>query len=185
MVKIRLASLDDAENLCQIYDYYVRCTAISFEDVTPSAAEFARRMEEVMQRYPYFVAEEEGRVQGYAYAHPFVGRAAYDWCAETTIYLACDARHKGIGAKLYAALEEALLFMGIITMYACVGTTSNPDEYLNNNSADFHKHIGFRQVGEFKHCGRKFGQWYDMVWLEKQLSAPQENQPPVVKYEYR
>lgn len=181
---IRNAKLSDAAGLLAIYDYYVRETAISFEYETPTPAEFEDRMRTVMARYPYLVAEDGGQLLGYAYAHPFVGRAAYDWGAETTIYLAPDARRGGIGKALYAALEQALRSMGVLNMYACVGTCDAEDEYLTNNSADFHRHIGFKQVGEFKRCGRKFGRWYDMVWLEKNIAAPQANQPPVLSYKY-
>lgn len=184
-MKIRDARLANAADLREIYDYYVRCTAISFEYETPSVEEFAERMRAVMSRYPYLVAEDEGRVLGYIYAHPFVGRAAYDWGVETTVYLAPDARRGGVGRALYAALEQALRGMGVLSMYACVGTCDVEDEYLTNNSADFHRHIGFRQVGEFKRCGRKFDRWYDMVWLEKLIGEHRDDQPPVGKYEYK
>lgn len=184
-MKIRNARPNDAAAILEIYDYYVRETAISFEYETPTPAEFAERMRTVMERYPYLVAEDEGRIVGYAYAHPFVGRAAYDWGAEITIYLHKDVRRGGIGKALYLALEQALRDMGVLMMYACVGTCEVEDEYLTNNSADFHRHIGFRQVGEFKRCGRKFGRWYDMVWLEKQIGEFCAEQPPVGKYGYK
>lgn len=184
-MNIRNAKLSDAAAILAVYDYYVQHTAISFEYETPTLAEFVERMQTVMARYPYLVAEDDGRLLGYACAHPFVGRAAYDWGAETTIYLAPDVRRGGIGKALYAALEQALRGMGVLNMYACVGTCDAEDEYLTNNSADFHRHIGFEQVGEFKHCGRKFGRWYDMVWLEKAIAEPQANQPPVSPYVYK
>lgn len=183
-MNIRNAKLSDAAGLLAIYDYYVQHTAISFEYETPTLAQFEERMRTVMARYPYLVAEAGGQLLGYAYAHPFVGRAAYDWGAETTIYLAPGARRGGIGKALYAALEQALRVMGVLNMYACVGTCDAEDEYLTNNSADFHRHIGFKQVGEFKRCGRKFGRWYDMVWLEKPIGEYRDDQPPVGKYKY-
>ena len=63
-------------------------------------------MRHIMSRYPYLVAEVDGTVQGYAYAGAFVGRAAYDWSCELTIYLARDARKMGLGRQLYTALEQ-------------------------------------------------------------------------------
>ena len=79
---IRDAVPEDAQRLLEIYAWYVEHTAISFEYETPSADEFQSRMEHIMENYPYLVVETEGVIQGYAYAGPFVGRAAYDWsCA--------------------------------------------------------------------------------------------------------
>ena len=78
---------EDAEELVAIYDYYVQNTAITFEYETPTAAEFRRRIENTLSRFPYLVLRQDGRILGYAYAGTFYARAAYDWCCETTIYL--------------------------------------------------------------------------------------------------
>ncbi len=81
MTVIRDAGPEDAETLQKIYDWYVRNTAVTFEYETPTAAQFRERMERTMERYPYLIAETDGRADGYCYAGPFVGRAAYDWSA--------------------------------------------------------------------------------------------------------
>ena len=107
-VQVRRATLDDAPRLLEIYAYYVERTVITFEYEVPTFAEFRRRMQHTMQRYPYLVIERDGVVQGYAYAGAFVGRAAYDWSCELTIYLDANARGGGLGRRLYTALEEAL-----------------------------------------------------------------------------
>ena len=78
MIEIRKAKLSDARRLLEIYDYYVRNTAITFECITPSIEEFSTRMEHTMIRYPYLVILKDGVAEGYAYAGAFVGRAAYD-----------------------------------------------------------------------------------------------------------
>ena len=105
-VVIRDAVLTDAERIREIYDHYVRHTAISFEYETPTPEEMRERMHRTMARFPYLAAERDGVVQGYAYAGPFKERAAYDWCCELSIYLAQDARKCGMGRRLYAAMEE-------------------------------------------------------------------------------
>ncbi len=179
---IRDATLNDASRILEIYSYYTEHTAISFEYTTPSIEEFTGRMMRTMKKYPYLVIEEDGIIMGYAYAGPFVGRAAYDWAAELTIYLDPAAKKKGYGRKLYAALEDALKQMGILNLYACIGETDTEDEYLNHNSANFHEHLGFRLVGTFRHCGYKFNRWYDMVWMEKLIGEAHPNQPPVISY---
>ena len=123
-----------------------------------------------------------GAIAGYAYAGAFVGRAAYDWSCETSIYLDKNARRCGIGKTLYAALEKELKKMGILNMYACIGYPDNEDEYLTKNSAEFHSHIGFVQVGEFHKCGYKFGRWYNMIWMEKIIGEHKKDQAPVIGF---
>ena len=167
LIEIRNAKTEDAERLLEIYDYYVRKTAISFEYDTPSLEEFTARMENIMRRYPYLVIEVDGRIEGYAYAGVFKDRAAYDRSCETTIYIAHDARKSGLGRMLYEALEEKLKAMGILNMYACIGYPDVEDEYLTKNSAGFHEHLGYSKVGVFNKCGYKFGRWYNMIWMEK------------------
>lgn len=169
--KIRDAEAADAERLLEIYDYYVKNTAITFEYDTPSLAEFTARMEKTMKRYPYLVVEKDGRIMGYAYAGIFKDRAAYDWSCETTIYLDPEERKNGLGRLLYEALEERLKAMGIRNLYACIGYPEEEDEYLTKNSAEFHEHLGYTKVGEFHRCGCKFGRWYHMIWMEKLLET--------------
>ena len=159
MIEIRNAKISDADRLLEIYDYYVRNTAITFEYETPSLEEFTARIEYTMKRYPYLVVEVDGRIEGYAYAGVFKDRAAYDF--------AHDSRKSGLGRMLYEALEEKLKAMGIQNTYACIAYLDVEDEYLTKNSAEFHEHVGFSKVGVFHKCGYKFGRWYDMVWMEK------------------
>lgn len=167
MATVRRAVLADAERILEIYDYYVINTAVTFEYDTPSREEFKKRMERTMSRYPYLVIEKDGVIQGYACAGPFIGRAAYDWSCETTIYLDHSALKCGMGRKLYGALETALRMMGIRNLYACVACPETNDKYLTMNSADFHAHMGFVKTGEFRKCGYKFSRWYNMIWMEK------------------
>ena len=68
MIKIRDAKIADAKDLLEIYDHYVKNTAITFEITTPDVTEFESRMRDIMSRYPYIVIEEDGRIEGYAYA---------------------------------------------------------------------------------------------------------------------
>ncbi len=166
-VRIRVATTDDAANLLEIYRPYVEKTAISFEYKVPSLDEFTARMAKTLKKYPYVVAEVDGALSGYAYTGAFVGRAAYDWAAETTIYLKEDKRKMGLGRKLYGAIEDICRAQNITNLYACIGYPEAEDQYLTKNSAQFHAHLGYRLVGTFQKCGYKFGRWYDMVWMEK------------------
>lgn len=166
-ISIRFAKPEDAKELLKIYAYYVTDTAISFETEVPSEEEFKLRIEEVLKSYPYIVACKDDEILGYAYLHSFVGRKAYELSAETTIYLNPDKKKMGIGKKLYSVLEDIAKAQNITNLYSCIGYVDKEDEYLNNNSVQFHEHIGFRMVGKFENCGHKFGRWYHMVWMEK------------------
>lgn len=177
---IRTATENDAEKLLGIYAYYVENTAITFEYEVPSVDEFRRRICHTLSKYPYLVSEEDGLITGYAYAGVFKERRAYDWAVETTIYIARDARKTGFGKKLYIALENALALQNITNLNACIGVPVIEDEYLTNDSANFHKHMGYRSVGEFHKCGYKFGRWYNMVWMEK-IIAEHPDIPPEVR----
>ena len=183
-ISIRNASLADAPRILEIYSYSVERTVITFEYTVPSLSEFEGRMRRTMEKYPYLVIEKNGRIEGYAYAGPFVGRAAYDWACELTIYLDHNAQKCGMGRMLYEALADRLKAMGILNLYACIGHPQVEDEYLTKNSAQFHEHLGFTLCGTFKNCGYKFGRWYDMVWMEKIIGEHRPDQPAVTPYRY-
>ena len=181
-IVIRSATVNDAEAFLKIYEYYVLHTAITFEYEVPTVEEFRTRMANTLKKYPYLVVEKDSEILGYAYAGAFVGRAAYDWSVEMTVYLKHDLQKCGLGRKIYEALENELKRMGILNLYACIGYPELEDEYLTKNSAGFHEHLGFKEVGKFKNCGYKFGRWYDMIWMEKIIGEHEENQRNVVWY---
>ena len=177
-ITIRTATLSDAQALLNIYSPYVEHTAITFEYDVPSVEEFASRIKNTLQKYPYLVAEKNGRLLGYAYASPFHERPAYDWAVETSIYVDQNIKHQGIGRRLHDALEDAIRSQGILNMNACIAYPPEEDEYLDKNSVEFHTHMGYRLVGEFYKCGYKFHRWYNMVWMEKLIGNHLSDQKP-------
>ena len=143
-VSIRVAAVEDAEEILAIYRPYVEKTAITFEYAVPCAEEFSERIERTLSKYPYLVAQKDGEILGYAYTGPFVGRAAYGWAAEVSIYLKEDKRKMGIGRKLYQAIEAVSRAQGILNLNACIGYPDEEDEFLTKNSVQFHAHMGYR-----------------------------------------
>ena len=115
-IVIRNATVEDAQALLDIYSYYVKNTAISFEYEVPSLEEFRDRIRNTLKKYPYLCILKDGIIKGYTYAGAFVGRAAYDWSAEMTVYIAHDARKCGLGRRIYEALEASLKEMGILNV---------------------------------------------------------------------
>lgn len=172
--EIRTVTPEDAPQLLAIYSYYVENTAITFEYDPPTLEEFKRHITNTLRRYPYLCILQGGIIQGYAYAGPFRTRAAYQWAAEMTIYLAPDAQKCGLGRKIYEALEQQLKEIGILNLYACIGYPRVEDEYLSPNSAQFHEHMGYTKIGEFHNCGYKYGRWYDMIYMEKIIGEHME-----------
>ena len=177
---IRPAALEDVPALLDIYAPYVRETAVSFEYQVPSPEDFAGHVRRTLARYPYLVAQEGSAILGYAYAGPFAARAAYQWGAETTIYLRRDRRGKGLGRALYQTLEQILILQNIQNLNACIADpVQEEDPYLTGASAAFHAKLGYQLAGRFHRCGYKFGRWYDMIWMEKLLGS-HPDQPPAV-----
>ncbi len=159
-----------ANELLEIYRPYVEHTAISFEIEPPTLDEFEGRMKATRDaHYPWLVACVGDRIVGYAYAGPFKKRAAYARSVEVSIYLAQDAHRKGYGRRLYHALEVALRIQGFANAYACIAYPDRRDPYLTRASVRFHSALGFRRVGKFTDCAKKFGRLYSMIWMEKHL----------------
>lgn len=168
-IKIRPVKLCDIPDMLKIYEYYIINTAITFEYVVPTIEEFTGRVRQVMQRYPYLVAEVEGYIVGYAYANILKDRKAYEWSVETSIYVNHTHRSLGIGQQLYFKLFEYLKNQGVLAVYACITTPLQDDQYCDCSSYTYHKYLGFSEVGRFPKAGYKFNTWYDIVWMHMEL----------------
>ena len=162
-MSIRIANENDILPMLEIYRPFVEQTAISFEYETPTAAAFLQRFREITKQFPWLVWEEAGCVLGYAYAAAPFERAAFSWCAEPSIYLAPQARGKGIGRRLYAALEDALHRQGYQVLYAIITSDNEP-------SIAFHEALGYQFLAQFPSCGFKNGNWHGVTWMEKRLA---------------
>ena len=172
---IRFAGQSDIPAILEIYGPYVRNTAVSFEYTVPSLEEFTQRFREITRQFPWLVWEENGKILGYAYGSLPFSRAAYRWCAASSIYLEPASQGRGIGRALYAALEDLLRRQGYRKTYAII-TSDNP------GSLEFHRKTGFQFVAELPECGFKFGNFYGVIWMEKGLNPeelPQDFPKPV------
>lgn len=161
---IRFATDADIPAILDIYGPYVRNTATSFEYTVPTLEAFTQRFQDITRQFPWLVWEENGKVWGYAYGSLPFGREAYRWCAAASIYLAPEAQRKGIGRKLYNALESLLAAQGYRKLYAII-TSDNP------GSLRFHEKQGYRFLTRFENCGIKFSKLYSVVWMEKDLNT--------------
>ncbi len=169
---IRRAAAGDAAALLDIYAPYIRDTAITFEYDVPAAEEFAARIGDIARTHPYLVCERDGRPVGYAYAHNIRERAAYDWAAELSVYLAPAAQGQGAGTALYRCLIDLLAMQNLRILYGCVTLPNEKSERL-------HEKLGFAPVGVWHGAGWKFGRWHDVGWLEKRLGGDGAAQPVI------
>ena len=169
-MRLRLATPADGAAVAAIYAPVVRDTAISFEADPPSASEMAGRIAATLPRFPYLIAEDDGRVLGYAYAGPHRARAAYAWSVEASVYVAAEARGRGVGRRLYEALFAILRTQGVASVYA--GAT-----LPNDASVGLHRAMGFADVGVFPRVGYKHGAWHDVWWGILDL-MPDRTAPP-------
>ncbi len=161
-IKIRMAETTDSSEILAIYSPYVEDTSISFEYVTPSQEEFLQRIKDISEEYPYLVCTRGDEIIGYAYAHRYGERAAYQWSAELSIYIRQDCRRMGLGRALYTALMEILKLQNVYNVYGCV-------TYPNQPSENLHEAMGFRRLGVFRSVGFKQDSWRDVTWFEKNI----------------
>lgn len=169
-VSIRLATRDDAAACAAIYRPHVEGGVASFELVPPDVEELAARIERTTARTPWLVAEEDGRVIGYAYAGRHRERAGYDWTAESTVYVDADRIGQGIGRRLMGAVLDVLRRQGF---HLVVAGVTMP----NDASVGLHLALGFRRVGRYPAIGWKDGAWWDTEWFALKLSERTPPQP--------
>ena len=159
---IREATALDAEVIQAIYAPAVTESVISFEEVAPSVAEMAARIEAYGRDYPYLVAERDGLVVGYAYGSKHRERAAYRHSADVAVYVAQAARGSGVGRALYDDLLPRMAAQGVHAAFAGITLPNAGSERL-------HESVGFELVGIYREVGFKFGRWLDVGWWQRRL----------------
>ncbi|MGI8884813.1 MAG: GNAT family N-acetyltransferase [Pyrinomonadaceae bacterium] len=158
-MNIRSVNLDDAAQIAEIYNYYIQNTHHTFETEPLDVEEMRRRIGGVIEDYPYFVTEENGRILGYIYAAQFKLRQAYAHSVEVSIYVRNEERQTGIGKSLYMKFLDELAETNI---HAIVAGIALP----NDASVKFHERLGFEKVARFREIGYKLGRWIDVGYWE-------------------
>lgn len=168
-VQVRPGVANDVAALTDIYNHYVRETALTF-DTVPFTPE---------QRMPWLLSHPEdgphrllvardvrivgpSSVLGYATSSAFRPKAAYTTSVEVSVYCTPQAAGQGIGTLLYESLFEALADEDLHRAYAGIALP-------NDASVRLHERFGFRHVGTYAEVGRKFGRYWDVAWYEKPL----------------
>ena len=160
MIRIRTATEDDLPRLLEIYnDIIINTTAVY--DYEPHTIEMRKQWWETKQTqgFPVFVAEDEGQILGFSSIGPFRAWAAYKYSVENSVYVASEARGKGVGKLLIPPLLDASKNLGMHTVIAGIDAT-------NEASIKLHKRFGFEEVAHFKQVGWKFERWLDLKFLQ-------------------
>lgn len=156
---IRKVKLDDAQEIAEIYNYYILNSVVTFEENPVTTEEMKNRIQSTNSKLPYIVYEKDKKVLGYAYANEWKLRSAYKYTAESTVYLKREITQKGIGSLLYEELIKQLTSMNY---HVIIGGISQP----NDASVALHEKFGFKKVAHFKEVGYKFNKWVDVGYWE-------------------
>lgn len=158
---IRPVTINDAQELLDIYNYYVLNTTANFDIEALTLETFTNKLNQIIKDYPYIIYEENNEILGYAYGSRFRPRRAYDYVAESTVYVKHTAHGKQIGTKLYLELIRLLKETNLHTV---LGVLTIP----NDASIRLHEKLGFEQVANLKEVGMKFGKWQNVgIWQLK------------------
>lgn len=158
---IRPFHIDDAKALLDIYNYYVLNTTATFDIEALSIEAFENKINTIKTNYPFIVFEEANEILGFAYGSRFRPKPAYDYVAESTVYVKHTAHGKQIGSKLY---EELIVQLKKSNLHTVLGVLTIPNEA----SIKLHEKFGFEQVAYLKEVGLKFGAWQNVgIWQLK------------------
>lgn len=169
---VRAATPADAYPLAAIYGHHVVHGLGTFEYEPPDAAWMdARRREVQGHGLPYVVAEQDGRILGFAYANLFRPRPGYRFTVEDSVYVAPEAIGLGVGRATLSAVLAACEPLGVRQVVAVIGDSGNAA------SIGLHTALGFARSGLGKSFGFKHGQWVDIVWMQKALGGGDATPP--------
>ncbi len=158
---IRKVKIEDAQQLLDIYNYYVENSIVTFDLEPLSLNTFQEKMTRICKAYPFIVFEENNEILGYAYGSKFRPKPAYKYTVESTVYVKHNKHGKHIGTKLYTELLKLLkqekfhIVLGVLTL-------------PNDTSIKLHEKFGFIQIAYFNEVGLKFEKWQDVgIWQLK------------------
>jgi phosphinothricin acetyltransferase len=171
-ISIRSSSEGDVAAIAAIYGYHVLHGLASFEEIPPEPGEIARRRLDVLSHgLPYLVAERSSRVLGYCYAAPYRSRSAYRFTLEDSIYVDQAEVGRGLGRALLTRLLDRCTELGYRQMVAVIGGSDTWP------SLRLHAGLGFTRIGVLPAVGFKFGNWVDIVLMQRAL-GPGATTPP-------
>jgi L-amino acid N-acyltransferase YncA len=161
-VEIRAARAEDGAAVAEIYNVGIRERTSTFETREREPAEIGERIGTA--RFPFLVAEVDGRIGGWAATSEYSGRGVYAGIAECSVYVDPGLRGRGIGTALLTALAEEAERRGFHKLIGKLFAS-------NEASVRLMERGGFRVVGTHLRHGTLDGEWRDVILVERSLAG--------------
>ncbi|BBF77005.1 MAG TPA: N-acetyltransferase [Acinetobacter ursingii] len=163
--QLRPATQDDLEQILAIYNHEIMTGVANWNDQAKSLETYMHWFEQLQQdQYPMWIAYDpvQQRVAGYAYYAAFRTISGYKHTIEHSVFISPDYKRRGLGKTLMHKLIELATAQGFHIMIGAIDSE-------NTASLVLHQHLGFVQTGYLPQVGQKFGQWRDLVLMQRQL----------------
>lgn len=158
-IRIRPVSDSDWPSVAAIFNHYIEHSMAAYLETPVHPQTLATRH---MPPYPFFVAESENGLVGFGFLSPYHPAPTLHRTGVLTYFLNPEATGQGLGSRLLERLLEEGSRLGIDTFLAHISSH-------NTGSLRFHLRHGFTECGRFRKVGRKFGQDFDLVWVERHV----------------
>jgi L-amino acid N-acyltransferase YncA len=160
MLIIRNATLQDLDAITEIYNEAIIKTVATFDTQPKTIEEQKDWYASHGPKYPILVAEQDGRVVGWASLSMWSDRCAYSDTAESSLYVKEEHQGKGIGKKLLLAVVQEGKKGGLHTVVARIAAGNQVSLHLAESA-------GFEYIGVMREVGRKFGKLLDVQIMQK------------------
>ena len=172
---IRIATKEDATAMLEIYGPFILNSGITQETEVPPVEEFQDRIISNLEERPWLVCKMNNELAGYAYAGKHRERKGYQWCTESSVYVAEKYFGRVVAHALYTALFDIIKLQGYVNAYAVITLP-------NARSIAFHKKFGFSYLTTYEKIGYKLGQWHDVGWMQYEVNPHKEDPVDPIKF---
>jgi len=155
-------SIEDRESVIDIFNYYVESSFAAYPEIKLPYQSFDMFLQ-MSHGFPSgAIKDQDGRIVGFGLLRSHNPISTFSHTVEATYFIHPEYTGKGLGKLLLTFLEKGAVERGILNILACISS-------LNPASIRFHQRNGFKECGRFKQVGKKNGQEFDTVWMQKML----------------
>lgn len=164
-VNLRAAEISDSYAICEIYNFYIQNSVVTFDESNMEAKQWEEKIEYLQkQRLPFIVAvSDSGELLGFAYVAPWRQKSAFRNTVEDSIYLRPASTGKRIGTKLLEQLLTEAKIAGVKEVVAVISDSGA------DSSVKLHEQFGFKKQGHLAKVGYKFDRWLGTILMQKSL----------------
>ena len=158
-VNIRKVHDHDCDRIIAIFNYYAATGYAAYPEMPVNEHFFAFLREGALG---FYVLEHEAQVVGFGLMKPLMPFPAFMKTGMLTYFIHPEYTRMGLGKKLLDRLKDDAKKMGMTSLVANMASK-------NNASIRFHLRHGFTEVGRLNTAGSKFGEPFDMIWMQMML----------------